>query len=177
MRGGVQIAARIIATVNDDWHPPAPDTTPTVTLTATTLADVFSLLPRNEWGQGGGSLRSERIPAGTSTNLTVELHGGLILRLPEWTNVGSATPRARAEWNRMLAKLTAHEQRHVDIAIEEFDKVVTALVGLDIDKIAQKVTAANAAANQRQIELDATTAHGSRRGVPYGDVFLDTTII
>jgi hypothetical protein len=176
MDAPIPMVARIIARVNDDWHPPAPDTTATVSLTADTLAEASKLLPRGEWGQGGGALRSERIPVGTSTNLTVALHGGLVLRLPEWTNELSASAAARAEWDRMLTKLRAHEQRHVDIAIEEFDKVSLSLVGKDIDSIVPAVNAANAAAKQRQDELDAATDHGSKKGVPYGDVFLDTTI-
>jgi len=172
----VPLVARIIAQVNDDWHPPAPDTTPTVSLTADNLADLARLLPRGEWGQGGGRLRSERIPVGTSTNLTVQLHGNLVLRLPEWTNYSSASAAAQREWDRMIAKLTAHEQRHVDIAVEEFDKVAPLLMGKDIDKIVDTVTAANAAAQRRQDQLDADTDHGAKRGVPYGDVFLDTSI-
>lgn len=176
MDAPIPLVARIIARVNDDWHPPAPNTTPTTSLTADSLADLGKLLPRGEWGQGGGSLRSVPIPVGTSTNLTVELHGNLVLRLPEWTNASSASAAAQAEWNRMLTKLRAHEQRHVDIAIEEFDKVGPALVGKDIDQIVSTVTAANAAAKKRQDDLDTATDHGSKKGVPYGDVFLDTSI-
>ena len=172
----IPLVARIIARVNDDWHPPAPDTTPTTSLTADTLADLSKLLPRDEWGQGGGALRSERIPVGTSTNLTVQLHGNLVLRLPEWTNAASASAAAQSEWNRLVAKLRVHEQRHLDIAIEEFDKVGPALVGQDIDQIVAAVTAANAAAKKRQDDLDTATDHGSRKGVQYGDVFLDTSI-
>lgn len=172
----IPLVARIIARVHDDWHPPAPDATPTGSYTADTLEQLGSLLPKGEWGQGGGALRNERIPAGTSTNLTVELHGHLLLRLPQWTNQSSASAAAGAEWDRMIAKLTAHEQRHLDIAIEEFDKVSAALIGLDIDQLADLVTKANAAAKKRQDDLDAATDHGAKKGVPYGDVFLDTTI-
>lgn len=176
MDAPIPLVARIIARVNDDWHPPAPNTTPTISLTADTLADLAKLLPRDEWGQGGGSLRSVPIPVGTSSNLTVELRGNLVLHLPEWTNATSASSAAQAEWNRMITKLTAHEQRHVDIAIEEFDKVGPALVGKDIDQIVSTVTAANAAAKKRQDDLDTATDHGAKKGVQYGDVFLDTSI-
>ena len=174
--GPVPMVARIIANVNVDWRPPAPDTTATVSIEADNLADLAKLLPRGEWGQGGGSLRSERIPVGTSTNLTVQLHGNLVLRLPEWTNYNSASMAAKGEWDRMITKLTAHEQRHVDIAVEEFDKVATALLGKDIDQIVATVTAANAAAQKRQDQLDTDTDHGAKKGVPYGDVFLNTSI-
>jgi hypothetical protein len=176
MDAPIPLVARIIARVHDDWHPPAPDTTPTTSLTADTLEDLGKLLPKGEWGQGGGSLRSTPIPVGTSTNLTVELHGNLVLRLPEWTNESSASRKAQAEWDRMITKLKEHEQRHVDIAIEEFDKVGPLLVGKDIDQIVATVTAANAAAKKRQDDLDAATDHGAKKGVQYGDVFLDTSI-
>ena len=64
----------------------------------------------------------------------------------------------------------------VDIAIEEFYKVGPLLVGKDIDKIVAAVTAANAAAQRRQDQLDTDTDHGAKKGVTYGDVFLDILI-
>src|SRR5689334_14388380 len=83
MDAPVPMVARIIAKVDDDWHPPAPDTSPSVDITGTTLEDVGDVLQTlDEWGQGGGALRSDAIPVGTSTNLTVKLHGNLLKRLP-----------------------------------------------------------------------------------------------
>jgi hypothetical protein len=173
----VSMVARLIARVDDDWHPPAPDNSPEVTIDGTTLADVADALNKvDEWGKGGGKLRAEPIPVGTSSDLTVTLHGNLLLRLAKWSDYAAASAAAKKEWNRMITKLTAHEQRHVDIAIEEFDKVARALVGKDIDQIVPLVTAANAAAEKRQKELDTTTEHGRKQGVQYGDVFLDATI-
>jgi len=144
----IPMVARIIIKVTKDWDPPAPDTTPWVKAPGATLADVSAALEANdEWGQGGGRLRSERIPVA-----------------------------AKKEWDRMSGKLMAHEQRHVDIAIEEFDKVASGLIGKDIDHIPPMVTAANAAAAKQQKQLDKDTNHGSRKGVLYGDVYLDTSI-
>jgi hypothetical protein len=173
----IPLVARIIAKVVDDWHPPSPNTTPTISLEADNLADLATLLkPLKEWGQGGGALRSERIPVGTSTNLTVTLHGNLVLRLPEWTNYSKASAPARKEWDRMISKLKAHEQRHMDIAIEHGDTLAKGLVGEDIDVIEKRVTAANAAIAKDQKKLDDDTDHGAKKGVTYGDVFLDTSI-
>ncbi len=172
----IPMAARIIAKVDDDWHPPAPNEDPTVSIEADNLADVAKLLPKREWGQGGGALRNDAIPVGTSTNLTVTLHGNLVRRLPEWTNSSSASAAARKEWDRMIAKLRAHEQRHMEIAIQHGDELAKELIGKDIDQLAKMVTARNALMAKDQKQLDDDTNSGMKPGVPYGDVFLDTSI-
>ena len=169
---------RIIAKVEDDWHPPAPDTSATITLRGKTLAEVAKELDHlDEWGRGGGSLRNDTIPVGTSTNLTVKLHGNLQFRLPSWPAYTAASAAAKAEWDRMIEKLKAHEQRHMDIAIQHGDALAKELVGNDISVIARMVTDRNRQMAVDQQQLDTDTDHGSKAGVPYGDVFLDTTIV
>jgi hypothetical protein len=173
----IPMADRLIAKVEDDWHPPAPDTSATVVLRGKTLDEVAKELDRlDEWGQGGGSLRSDAIPAGNSTNLTVKLHGNLRLRLPSWPGYAAASAAAKKEWDNMIAKLTAHEQRHMDIAIEHGDALAKALVGNDIGVIAKMVTQENRDMAADQKHLDDDTDHGSKAGVKYGDVSLDTSI-
>ncbi len=173
----IPMVARIIAQVDDDWHPPAPDTSPSVEITGTTLEDVGDALSTlDEWGQGGGALRSEAIPVGTSTNLTVKLHGNLVKRLPKWRNYASASAAAKKEWDRMLGKLEAHEQRHMEIAIQHGDALAADLVGKDIDQIAKMVTDRNAQMAKDQKKFDHDTDHGKKQGVAYGDVSLDTSI-
>jgi len=55
----IPMVARIIIKVTKDWDPPAPDITPWVEAPGSTLADVSAALQANdEWGQGGGRLRS-----------------------------------------------------------------------------------------------------------------------
>ncbi len=174
----VPLASRVIAIVTRDWDPtPNPRRTPEIVVNGNTLADVGRELDAlGEWGQGGGSLRTDRIPSGNSTNLTVNLHGNLVYRLPRWSKYQSASTAARAEWDRMLARLTAHEDRHLAIAIEEGDQLAGDLVGHDISDIAQMVTEANRRMQARQNQLDTDTDHGAKPGVQYGDVTLDTTI-
>jgi hypothetical protein len=168
---------RIIARVDKDWVPPNPRTTPEIEVTGQTLQQVADQLSGlTEWGQAGGSIRSDRIGAGTSTNLTVSLHANLVFRLPTWTRYNQASAAAKAEWNRMMGRLRAHEQRHLDIAIEEADSLAQDLVGREISEIAGLVTAANNTMRQRQEQLDDDTDHGARGGVSYGDVYLDTSI-
>jgi|SRR5579872_2624639 len=169
--------ARIIAKVDKDWEPPAPEGTPEIIVRGATLADVVQELnAQDEWGQAGGGIRSEEIPVGTSTNLTIQLHAGLIYRLPTWTGYSNASAAAKAAWDAMFAKLKAHEDRHLEIAIEEANRVAKELIGKDITEIARRVTAANRRMFQRQKKLDDDTNHGARAGVPFGDVLLDTSV-
>jgi uncharacterized protein DUF922 len=168
---------RNIADVKDDWHPPAPDTSAFVEVSGDTLEDVADALKKlDEWGQGGGALRNEPIAPGSSTNLTVTLHGNLVLRLPKWKNYNSASTAAKREWDRMLGKLKAHEQRHMDIAIEHGDALAKELAGKEIGVLAKMVTARNAQMAADQKKLDDDTDHGSKSGVQYGDVSLDASV-
>jgi hypothetical protein len=45
-----------------------------------------------------------------------------------------------------------------------------------LTRFVSTVTAANAAAKKRQGDPDTATDHGNKKGVQYGDVFLDTSI-
>jgi hypothetical protein len=172
------MASRTIATVTKDWEPtPNPTKTPEIVVNGKTLEEVGrELNTREEWGQAGGSLRTDRIPPGNDTNLTVNLHGNLLYRLPRWTNYATASTAAKQEWDKMFRKLTDHEDRHLAIAIEEGNQLALDLAGQDIDKIAKMVTAANGRMAKRQKELDDATDHGAKAGVQYGDVILDTSI-
>jgi hypothetical protein len=170
--------SRTIASVTKDWDPPSPRTTPELVVNGTTLAQVGAELDRlPEWGEAGGALRTDTIAPGNSTNLTVVAHANLRYRLPRWSKYGNASKAAQAEWDKMFAKLKAHEDRHLAIAIEEADALAQDLVGHDIADIARMVTAANRQMQSRQDKLDSDTDHGAKPGVPFGDVLLDTTIV
>jgi hypothetical protein len=168
---------RIVAKVVKDWDPPKPRTTPEIVVGGKTLADAGRELDKlSEWGEGGGMLRTDSIPAGNSTDLTVKAHANLVHRLPRWTGYGAASTAAKAEWDRMVAKLKAHEDRHMEIAIEEADRLARDLVGVEIGDIADMVTEANRRMAKRQQELDTDTQNGSKPGVAFGDVTLDISI-
>jgi hypothetical protein len=168
---------RIIASIDKDWITPNPRTTPDIVVHGKTLADVGQQLNQlSEWGEGGGQIRSDPIPPGNTTNLTVKLYAGLVYRLPSWQGYPAASAAAQAEWDRMFAKLKAHEDRHLQNAIEEADKVASDLIGKDISRIARMITDANRRMAARQQKLDNDTQNGSKPGVPYGDVILDTSI-
>jgi len=179
LQGAIPLGTgRIIASFTKDWDPPNPRTTPEIVVNGTTLAQVGNELDQlPEWGQAGGALRTDPIPAGNSTNLTVTVHANLIYRLPRWSKYATASKAAQAEWDKMFAKLKAHEDRHLAIAVEEADALAKDLVGQDIADIAKMVTAANKHMQSRQDDLDTATDHGAKTGVPFGDVVLDTTIV
>lgn len=175
--GHVRVIDRIVTAVTKDWVPPAPRTTPEIVVRGPTLAEVErNLNALAEWGEGGGQLRAERIPPGTTAEVTVTLHANLVLRLPRWNGYAQASAPAKAEWDRMVATLRAHEQRHVDIAIEQADALADALIGQEIGQVARMVTEANGTMRANQDQLDADTDHGAKPNVTYGGVVLDTTI-
>lgn len=169
---------RRVTTVTKDWTPPAPRTTPEIIVRGDTLAQVaneLNALP--EWGRAGGALRTDPISVGTTPSVTVKVRANLVKVLPRWTKFDKASAAAKAEWDRMFAKLTAHEERHMEIAVEEADNLATALMGVEIGEIANLVTTANRTMQTRQDQLDADTNHGARAGVRFGDVTLDVTIL
>lgn len=168
----------IVSAVVKDWEPPSPSTTPKIVVRGRTLRQVFAELNAlaGEWGRGGGRLRSDRLRNVRTPEVTVHLRANLVLILPEWKGYNAASTNAKAEWDRMIQKLRIHEQRHVDIAIEEADRLAAALIGEPMNRIASMVTSANATLAQRQQDLDTDTEHGSKPGVLYGDVSLDVSI-
>lgn len=167
----------LVTEVNKDWEPPNPSATPEIVVKGKTLADVAAALNElPEWGRGGRSLRSDKLDNVKTPEVTVQLRANLTMVLPRWEGYEGASEAAKKEWNRMIAKLREHEQRHVDIAIEEADALTSALIGKPMSKIAPMATEANAKMATRQQELDAKTTHGSKDGVSFGDVVLDTRI-
>jgi Bacterial protein of unknown function (DUF922) len=171
---------RKVANVSTDWTPPAPSTSPEILVHGKTLAEVAAALnKRDEWGRGGGFIRADPTPAGTSPTIDVKLHANLVKLLPRWAEYDSASAAAKAEWDRMIVKLGAHEQRHVDIAIEEANQVAADLPGKSVDDIVPTINAGNARMQKRQNDLDDAnnTDHGAKPNVTYGDVSLDTSIV
>lgn len=180
--GGVErpVPLDVTRTVRDvvkDWDAARPKDTQDIPVSGKNLAGVAEALNRlSEWGQGGGALRTGAVPPGNTTEVTVTLHANLKLRLPRWKEYDKASAPAKAEWDRMIRKLKAHEQRHVDIAVEEAEKLANDLFGREIGEIARMVTGANKALKDRQDRLDTDTESGSKPGVQYGGVELDTSI-
>ena len=169
-------AGRIITKVDRDWDPlnlsPSFDT-----VSGTTLADVGQALASlNEWGEGGGTVSNDPVPVDTSPTVTVQLRADIVFRLISWDGYSSASTAAKAEWDRMIDKLKAHEMRHVQNLLEIGNQLAKDLIGKDIDRLVGMVNATGPRIKRAQDQLDAQTNHGKKKNVPFGDVFLDTSI-
>jgi len=175
--GAVPLGATPIVAVEKDWVPPNPDTSTLANVGGRTLAQAGARLQAlGEWGRGGGAIRNEAQPVATAGGYTVRLHANLIKQLPTWSGYANASQAAKNEWDRMIMKLDAHEQRHLDIAVEEADACAEDIVGKDMSQVPARVTHFNARMARRQQALDRDTDSGSRPGVPYGDIILDTSV-
>jgi hypothetical protein len=169
-------SARIITKVDKDWDglTPTPDFD---TVSGTTLADLDQALRSlKEWGQGGGRVWNDAVPIGTSPTVTVQLRSNVIFRLISWDGYSNASAAAKAEWDRMIDKLKAHEMRHVQNFLDIANQLAKDLIGKDIDKLVGMVNATGPRIKRAQDQLDAETSHGKKKNVPFGDVFLNTSI-
>jgi hypothetical protein len=161
-----------IEDVSKDWNADSPKFTDPIAVSGATLAAVAEALQRrDEWGQGGGVLKLA-IPADFSSGHTVTLSANLVRRLPVWWQYDRARDVEKAAWNHMFRKLAEHEDRHVEIAVEEAVRLAQDLIGQSPTEAAKTVAAANHRLQARQEKLDADTAHGAKEGVQYGDVIL-----
>jgi hypothetical protein len=176
---GIELKAgdRFIEKVIKDWDASKPkDTSDLVVVHGKTLQDVGkALLATNaEWGRGGGKLENDAVPAGTSEKVTVTLHGNLLRRMPNWAEYISGSTKGKANWDAMIAKLGAHEDKHVSNAVEAAEQLAKDLIGKEILQMPSMVTAANAALDKVQKKLDKDTDSGTKENVPFGGVILDT---
>jgi hypothetical protein len=160
--------------VTKDWDPDSPKiTTPSMVVSGATIDQVAAVLRnKQEWGEGGGVLKLA-IPRDFASSHTVTLSAILVRRLPQWKQYDSARGPEKAAWNHMFRKLTDHEDRHVEIAVEEAVKLAGALIGQTTVEATRTVAAANRRLQSRQKQLDDETEHGAKAGVKYGDVILD----
>jgi Bacterial protein of unknown function (DUF922) len=110
----------------------------------------------------------EAVPEGTTSSLTITLHEGLVYRLPTLSGYASAPAASKAEWDRKLGELRAHEDRRLAIAIEGGDRLAQELVGKDINKLARMAL--------RQMKPDRIAKRATKPGEQYDDVSFDTSI-
>jgi hypothetical protein len=177
-RGPIELGdTPIVSEVIKDWDPPRPSTTPEIVVKGKTLAQLEPQLNAlREWGRAGGSPRSEILRNVKTPEVRLHVFANLVFVLPRWDGYDEASDAAKAEWDRMVAKLRVHEERHLENAIEEADALASRLIGEPISRIATLVTEANAILSKRQSDLDKATDGGRKPGVPYGDVELNISI-
>lgn len=168
------VSRRMITRVVMDWHPPRPRTTPPIFVGGKTLAEASAELGRDkDWCEAGGLITYELVAGQGGDQVTLNLHANLVMRLPSWRFYPGASDAAQAEWDRMLAMLRAHAERHVEIVAELADDLADELFGRSVEDIDRLVDEANEEAEALCASLNRETAFGSRRGVRYGDVFLE----
>jgi predicted secreted Zn-dependent protease len=100
----------------------------------------------------------------------VEAHVGVLV--PRWRPPRSASPALAVEWERYIAAVEAHEQGHVDIAVEAARTLLRALEGLagfaDLKALraaaSEAAAAVIAAAHDEERAYDAGSEHGVSQG-------------
>lgn len=86
--------------------------------------------------------------------------------LPRWIPARDAPAPLRAEWDRYVAALAAHEALHLDVARRAAARLEAALLAPDVDAPqAERVAAAvQRDARAEEVELDRRTQHGRGDG-------------
>lgn len=136
------------------------------------LAEILPQLDPEEWGrcnyQFDYTYDSEE---GRSTRVNIELT--LHIRLPRWGGEGhnSASDAAKAEWERMLGVLEAHEDHHAEIARTWAPRFKERLLGLPVGQISARYNEIYEQMQAEQDQYDEDTDHGQNEGVR-----LDTSI-
>ncbi len=139
-------------------------------VTGSKLSEVYSQLDPEEWGRCRWVMDYDYDTVdGKATKVNITLH--LIIRLPRWTNAGSASALARAEWQRMLHALRAHEEGHADIARKWAPLFKDRLLRQPEDKLKEKYQNALDDLQAESDKYDQDTQHGQNQNVS-----LDTTI-
>ncbi len=162
-----------IGYVKKDWDKDSPELTDPIVISGATIDQVWNVLKgMSEWGEGGGHLELE-FPGDFASSQSVVLKAHLVRRLVQWKEYDKAREAEKTAWTKMYRKLMEHEDRHVEIAVEEAEKLATSLIGKTKAEGKAATKAANTQMLSRQHELDAETRHGEKEGVKYGDVILD----
>ena len=169
-----------VGDVTKNWDTSKRTKTPEIHGKGATLADLKADLDASQgshWGEGGGKLTMDPVTGvKAGETFTVKLNGEFIKRVPIWDDRATASSTAQREWDRFIAKLDAHEEGHVAIALAAFEKLATDLIGVKITDLATKVQQAQTSLTASQKKMDADTTNGMKSGVLYGDALLDAAI-
>jgi predicted secreted Zn-dependent protease len=141
-----------------------PDSDP-YDVSGTTLAEVHAQLDPTEWGRCTYHYDYDYDTTnGRVTRVNVTLR--LTIRLPRWQEGrDQASPEARAEWDRMMAALRAHEERHAEIAREWAPTFKARILGVRAGNATARYNQVKGQADAAQRRYDARTHHGQTEGV------------
>jgi predicted secreted Zn-dependent protease len=129
-----------------------------------TLNEVYTQLDPEEWGRCTYTFDYDYDSVNGKTskvNITLKL----VIRLPRWTDIDKASPAARKEWNRMLAALQGHEEKHAALARTWAPIFKQRMLGLDETKVADKHTSTLAEVDKATKKYDDASKHGQTEGV------------
>jgi hypothetical protein len=167
------MSAAKIGYVKSDWDRDNPESAKPIVVSGATIDQLWDVLKRmSEWGEGGGHLELE-FTRDFASSQSVVLKAHLVRRLVQWKEYDKARDVEKAAWTSMYHKLMDHEDRHVEIAVEEAEQLAKVLIGQTKAEAQAAVKAANTRMRARQKKLDDDTDHGQKKGVKYGDVILD----
>ncbi len=134
-------------------------------LNAADLADVASIVAgRDEAGHVGWS--EDMSASGTPGKGmdTVSVKVDIALQMPSWDPPATMLPKARAEWDRWYAALSAHEQGHIDLVHQVHDGLAAKILGKSKPASDALWAAAQASLKSRSKAYDVTTGHGLKTG-------------
>lgn len=134
-------------------------------VSGTTLAEVHAQLDPTEWGRCIYHYDYDYdTENGRVTRVDITLR--LTIRLPRWQQGrDEASPEARAEWDRMMAALRAHEERHAEIAREWAPRFKQRILGVRAGNATATYNQVKREADAAQRQYDAETHHGQTEGV------------
>lgn len=160
------------AAVNDGQVTINPPQVVTYEVRGSTLAEVAAQLDPEEWGRCRWQVDySFETTNGRATKVDITLN--LTIRLPQWAGPGyqRASEAARREWQRMLAALRAHEDRHAEIARNWAPVFKERMLNQRQSRLARTYQQVLREMEKEQKKYDKDTTHGQSEGVT-----LDLTI-
>lgn len=135
-------------------------------VSGSTLAEVYSQLDRREWGRCTWRYTYDyETTNGRVTRVNITLT--LTIRMPRWQGEGweRASDAAKAEWNRMIAALRAHEEQHAEIARRWAPIFKQRLLNQRAGNVSARYNQTRAEAQREQDQFDQRTQHGRTQGV------------
>lgn len=159
--GGVGASSTTISLKESSWS-----------VKGSTIADVGQELSTHQSTHGeaghverGSTNISYGPPSAQNKVQQVTVEVPLTREMPVWPNaaeVGKKCPCWLKEWNRFLAALTAHEQKHVDIYKKHLTDVHKKMLGKSETDADAAIDKALEAAEKEQSEFDTSTDHGKK---------------
>ena len=135
-------------------------------VSGSTLAEVHGQLDPTEWGHCRYHYDyGYETTNGVTTKIDITL--SLTIRLPRWTGEGwdNASEAVKAEWNRMMGALEAHEQRHAEIAREWAPTVKSELLNQPEGDLETTFETVRGQVQDAQDLFDDESDHGQNDGV------------